>query len=252
MKKVLMATFAFLIVLTSYSQESQKIQMSFYKVEESKRVEYETLMKDYFGKIMSERVKLGCMENWIFRRVMPNSSMAEQFTHITIDVLNPGAESYPCDNLNVEEVFPNISQEMRLMLRDLKNSYRNLIYRTKLKKVAGFNRTGVPMDITIYNFTKTKSPNYKLKHQETSNIFSDYMNRDAWHAFERDEHISWASKEWDYMTIDGYSSMDKLNTPGKNVPTKLMNSISKKYGSASSQRDIMKRVMAKLIFSAKK
>ena len=77
------------------------------------------------------------------------------------------------------------------------------------------------------------------------------MNRDAWHAFERDEHISWASKEWDYMTIDGYSSMDKLNTPGKNVPTKLMNSISKKYGSASSQRDIMKRVMAKLIYSAK-
>ena len=51
--------------------------MSFYKVEE-RRVEYETLMKDYFLKIMSERVKLGWRKIGYLEDI-PNSSMAEQF-----------------------------------------------------------------------------------------------------------------------------------------------------------------------------
>ena len=28
-------------------------------------------------------------------------------------------------------------------------------------------------------------------------VFTDYGNRDAWYAFERDEPIDWAAKEWD-------------------------------------------------------
>ena len=127
-----------------FSQEDYKIQISFYKVDETKRAEYESVMTDVFGKIMTQRVKEGCMRNWIFRRVIPNSSMAEQFTHMTIDVLNPGSDNYACgefENIR-KKVFPNQSEKIFNILRDIRNSSRNVIYRTKLSRVSGFNKIG--------------------------------------------------------------------------------------------------------------
>ena len=50
-------------IFKSFSQEDYKIQISFYKVDETKRAEYESVMTDVFGKIMTQRVKEGCMRN---------------------------------------------------------------------------------------------------------------------------------------------------------------------------------------------
>ena len=102
-----------------FSQEDYKIQISFYKVDETS--EYESVMTDVFGKIMTQRVKEGCMRNWIFRRI-PNSSMAEQFTHMTIDVLNPGSDNYACgefENIR-KKVFPNQSEKIFNRHKELK------------------------------------------------------------------------------------------------------------------------------------
>ena len=252
MNKIILSL-AFIVVCSlTMAQTNQKIQMGFYKVDEDMRAEYETVMKDYLGKMMAERVKQGCMSNWIFRRVVPNSSMAENFTHMTIDVMNPGDENYwNCDTFDVDLVFPNISPELHSILQEVHRKSRNVIYRTKLDGVAGHNKLDHVGHIAIYNFTKTKSQKYKQKHIKMGAVFTDYGNRDAWYAFERDEPIDWATKEWDYMTVDVYDSVEKMKSQGKQMPEKIRNEMNKKYGNGNSQREIMKRVMTTLIYAVK-
>ena len=252
MNKIILSLAFIVICSLTMAQTNQKIQMGFYKVDEEMRAEYETVMKDYLGKIMAERVKLGCMSNWIFRRVVPNSSMAENFTHMTIDVMNPGDENYwNCDTFDVDLVFPNMSPELHSILQEVHRKSRNVIYRTKLDAVAGLNKLDHVGHIAIYNFTKTKSQKYKQKHIKMGAVFTDYGNRDAWYAFERDEPIDWATKEWDYMTVDVYDSVEKMKSQGKQIPEKMRNEMNKKYGNSNSQRDIMKRVMTTLIYAVK-
>ena len=66
------------------------LNFGFYKVDQDKRASYELLMTDFFGPLMQKRVDEGCLSNWLFRRVLPNSSLYGEFTHITIDIMAPG------------------------------------------------------------------------------------------------------------------------------------------------------------------
>ena len=238
-----------------FSQEDYKIQISFYKVDETKRAEYESVMTDVFGKIMTQRVKEGCMRNWIFRRVIPNSSMAEQFTHMTIDVLNPGSDNYACgefENIR-KKVFPNQSEKIFNILRDIRNSSRNVIYRTKLSRVSGFNKIGGKApQFAMFCITKTKNGNYKKRHQDEEwiNAAKKSFGHDAWYAFERVDFVN-GTKEWNYLTIDAYADANDIYTENKPFPSKLNERIRKKYGTPSSQRDIWKRINTRLIYSAK-
>ena len=255
MKKLFFTIIFCAIFNPIFSQEDFKIQISFYKVDETKRAEYESVMTDIFGKIMKQRVKEGCMKNWIFRRVIPNSSMGEQFTHMTIDVLNTGSDNYACGELESirKKVFPNQSEEIFNILRDIKNSSRNVIYRTKLSHVSGYNKIeGKNPQFAMFCITKTKNGNYKKRHkdEEWLNAAEKAFGQDAWHAFERDDFVN-GTKEWNYLTIDGYENANDIYTGNKPFPSKLNQKIQEKYGKPGSQRDIWKRINTRLIYSAK-
>ena len=232
MKKLFFTIIFCAIFSPILSQEDFKIQISFYKVDETKRGEYESVMTDIFGKIMKQRVKEGYMKNWIFRRVIPNSSMAEQFTHMTIDVLNPDSDNYNCGELESirKKVFPNQSEEIFNILRDIKNSSRNVIYRTKLSHVSGYNKIeGKTAQFAMFCITKTKNGNYKKRHkdEEWLNAAEKAHGKDAWHAFERDDFVN-GTKEWNYLTIDGYVNANDIYTGNKPFPSKLNQNIQKK------------------------
>tara|TARA_X000000950_G_scaffold7352_1_gene8034 strand:- start:73 stop:888 length:816 start_codon:yes stop_codon:yes gene_type:complete len=269
MKRLLFTVFTIFIVNISFSQ--QRMWVSFYKVDENHRVEYETLMKDVFGKIMKQRVEDGCMKNWIFRRVSNNSSMSEQFTHMTIDVYNDGATNYLCNdegnldsfddlvmkvNQDTEvirkKVFPNQSKEVFQILNSLKNSARNIIYRTNLVQVSGFNKIGKTPKYAIWCFTKTKNQNYEKRHSDKDwlNAAKKSMGHDAWYSFKRDEPVT-GTKEWNYITIDAFDNENEIYKGGSPMSSKTRDMILKKYGTGSSQREIWKRVKTELIFSAK-
>ena len=269
MKKQIFKIITLLIINISFSQE--RIWVSFYKVDENHRAEYETLMKDVFGKIMKQRINDGCMKNWIFRRVSDNSSMSEQFTHMTIDVYNDGATNYLCNkSANVssfndlrmkvnqenesirKKVFPNQSKEVFQILNDLKNSARNTIYRTNLIKVSGFNKIGKTPKYAIWCFTKTKNQNYEKRHNDKDwlNAAKKSFGHDAWHSFKRDEPVM-GSKEWNYITIDAYDNENEIYKGNSPMNSKIRDKMVEKYGTNSSQREIWKRVKTELIFSAK-
>ena len=247
MKKLLILL---LVSSSLYSQQNFKAWVSFYKVDESNRSDYETIMKDYFGKIMTERVKNKCMQNWVFLSVDQNSPLAEEFTHITVDVLNPGTENYTCDSVTLNSVFPNLPQSAHSMLAQMRNQSRNVIYRTWVESVVGNNSLEKTPTKMVWNFTRALSPLYKMKHIDHPELIQKYYNADAWYAFERTENVAYASSEWNYLTIDGFEEPKKMNLPAKPLPTRLQNQIDKKYGPAEKQRDITHRIVTTTIFAA--
>ena len=105
MKKLLL-TLSALLLFTSYLvaqvSDDNTVLFHFFKVEDGKQAEYETVMKDYYGEIMKENIKNGCMQNWIFRRVLPGTNASNYFTHVTVDVLNPGKTNYQCEEVTKE------------------------------------------------------------------------------------------------------------------------------------------------------
>ena len=64
--------------------------------------DYETAMIEYQGVMMKERVKNGCMRNWVFREVLPGSEARKHFTHMTVDVLNLDSKTYNCPSVTPE------------------------------------------------------------------------------------------------------------------------------------------------------
>ena len=250
MKRTILILIVFGLFNVLNAQQSFKAWVSFYKVDESSRSDYEVMMKDYFGEIMTERVKNGCMQNWVFLSVDQNSPMAEKFTHITVDVLMPGSENYSCDAVTLNSVFPNLPQSAHSMMAKMRNQSRNVVYRTRVESIVGDNSLDKTPQKMVWNFTRALSPLYKMKHMEHPELIQKYYNADAWFAFERTESVAYASSEWNYLTVDGFENSEKMNLPAKPLPSKVQNQIDKKYGPAEKQRDITHRIITTTLFAS--
>ena len=258
MKKPLL-TFLSLLFITSLLiaqvPEGTILRFGFYKVEEGKQAEYETVMKDYLGELMKERIENGCMENWIFRRVLPYTNASNYFTHITIDVLKPGKTNYQCEGVTKETVFPEMSEGMHELLLNVHRSSRKVVYRTVVSYVAGFNKNDEIVKYAAYNFIRTlpgKGVDYRNMHKEyQKSIYEKYSNQSAWHAFFRSDPAVGGSNEWNYLTVDGYDTMDQKRNRSVNVPEDIAKERNKKYGNYVEMRDLKYQVVAELIMSAK-
>lgn len=235
----------------SSNSETRYVTFGFYKVDENKRSDYETLMTDYFGPLMQKRVNEGCLAGWLFRKVLPNSSLYNEFTHLTIDIMPYGEKTYQSCDAKLEEVFEGLSANLRKFVWKQKNSFRQVILRAQTTSVTGFKEPEKTPKIAVYNFTKTLTPMYEKKHLDN---FGEFIvtssSRIAWYAFKRIDPTAWASKEWDYLTVDGYENLQQLNEPS-NFPQVKIEYYNNKYGLGSEQRDIMGRAVTELIFETK-
>jgi len=257
MKKLLLSLLSLFIItpiLIAQIPEGTIVQFGFYKVEEGKQAEYETVMVDYQGEIMKERVRKGCMENWVFRRVLPGTSASNYFTHITIDVLKSGKTNFECEGISAETVFPEMSEGMHQLLRNVWQNSRKVVYRTTTSYVAGYNKNDEIPEFAAYNFITTypgKRSDYRNMHKEYLNdIFLKYSNQTAWHALDRNDPRVGGSEEWNYLTIDGYSSLDQKGNRSVNVPDSLSKELNDKYGNTADLRDLKYQVVTRLIMSA--
>ena len=255
MKKVFTAIFAICIFSFIQAQEQQLVFLGFYKVNPGMEDDYETAMIEYQGEIMKERVKNGCMRNWIFREVLPNSQARNYFTHMTVDVLNVGADNYNCPSVSSESVFPQMSDKMRSLINKIKNSSRTVVYRTVVKQVAGFNRDDKLSKIGAWNFITTK-PGKKQAYIDRNKEFSlnqymNFSNQQSWWAWERYDARVGGSLNWDYLSFDGYNNLsDKLNRK-VNTPPSIKNKEEKKYGPLIEMRDLNQQVVTRLLMEAK-
>lgn len=248
-------TLSFITILNGQEEtsdsETRYVTFGFYKVDENKRSEYETLMTDFFGPLMQKRVDEGCLAGWLFRRVHPNSSLFNEFTHLTIDIMPYGEKTYQSCDANLDEVFEGLSKNLREFVWKQRNSFRKVILRAQTTGVTGFTESGKSAQIAVYNFTKTLTPMYEKKHLDN---FGEFIvsgsSRVAWYAFKRIDPTAWASKEWDYLTVDGYENLQQLNEPSQFSQVKLQY-YDEKYGLGSEQRDIMSRAVTELIFGTK-
>ena len=258
MKKLLLTFLSLSFIanlLIAQDPEAILVQFGFYKVEDGRRAEYETVMKDYMGEVMKERIKNGCMQNWIFRRVIPRTNASNYFTHMTIDVLNPGKTNYQCEGVTNKTVFPDMSEGMHELLLNVHRTSRKVVYRTAVIHVAGYNKNEDFVRYAAYNFIRTypgKGADYRNMHKEyTKDIYENHSSQSAWHAFVRRDAAVGGSEEWNYLTIDGYDNMDQKRTRSINVPEDLSNEVNKKYGKLLDMRDLKYQVVAELIMSAK-
>ena len=258
MKKLLLTLLPLLFftsLLIAQVPEGTIITFGFYKVEEGKQAEYETVMKDYIGEFMKERIKNGCIENWIFRRVLPNTSASNYFTHITVDVFKPGKTNRQCEGVTNETVFPEMSEGMHQLLLNVRATSRKVVYRTRVSYVAGFNKNDAIVKYAAFNFIRTnpgKLNDYKNMHKEyQKDIFMKYSNQPAWHSFVRSDPRVGGSEEWNYLTIDGYRTLDQKINRSVNVPENLSKEVNKKYGNYIDMRDLKYQVLTELIMAAK-
>lgn len=259
MKKLLLTVIP-LLLFTSFlaaqvSGQNTNILFHFFKVQEGKQAEYETVMKDYYGEIMKENIKNGCMQNWIFRRVLPGTNASNYFTHVTVDVLNPEKTNYQCEEVTKETVFPEMSEGMHNLLRNVRAKGRKVVYRTSTTYVAGFNKNETIPKYAAFNFIKTnpgKLNDYKNMHIEyQKDNFMKYSNQPMWHSFVRSDPRVGGSEEWNYLTIDGYETMEQKRDRRVNVPENLTKEINKKYGNYLDLRDLKYQVVTELIMAAK-
>jgi len=252
----LVAGFCFGKSLSLMAQEEEPppmyINIGFYKVDQENRAAYEMLMKDVFGPIMQKRVDEGCLNNWIFRRVLPNSSLFGEFTHMTLDVMLPGEEGYWNCDANLEEVFPGLSPDVRKYLYQEKNSLRTLVQRVRTSYVAGYTSLTQAPPIAVFNLSKTKSDQYEAKHRDGfADFFAEGSNTVAWHAMKRIDSTAWAKWEWDYLTVDCYETPAKMREP-VHFPAEKSRYYQENYGPASDQRDILMRAETRLLFATEK
>ena len=258
MKKQLLAVLPAILfanLLIAQVEEATQVNIGFYKVEDGKRAEYETVMMDYFGPIMKKRVENGCMQNWIFRRVAPASNASNYFTHVTIDVLMPGKTNYQCEGVTPESVFPDMSEGMHQLLWDTRTNSRKVVYRTWTEYVTGFSRDDKVVELAAFNFIRIypgKGANYINSHKEyAKDFFEKYSNQAAWHALRRIDPLTGGSEEWNYLTIDGYNTMEEKRNRTMNAPEDLVKERIEKYGRNPEMRDLMYHVVTRLLMSAR-
>jgi hypothetical protein len=74
----------------------------------------------------------------------------------------------------------------------------------------------------------------------------------GWHALTRNGSVARAQGAWDFMTIDNFASIQDANELWwTDIPEKIRQNNSKKYGSASDLRTVRHRVITRLIYDAK-
>ena len=74
----------------------------------------------------------------------------------------------------------------------------------------------------------------------------------GWHALTRNGSVARAQGAWDFMTIDNFAnSQDANKLWWTEIPQKIRQNNSKKYGNASDLRTIRYRVITRLIYDAK-
>ncbi len=228
------------------------LNFGFYKVDQDKRASYELLMTDFFGPLMQKRVDEGCLSNWIFRRVLPNSSLYGEFTHMTIDVMIRGEEGYWDCDAQLQEVFPGLSPKIRKHLVEEKNSLRELVHRVRTQYVAGYNSLENVPPIAVYNLSKTKSNLYEAKHRDGfADFFAEGSNTVAWHAMKRIDSTAWAKWEWDYITADCYETVEQMREAAS-FSEQRNQYYKEKYGPSKDQRDILLRAETRLVFATEK
>ena len=246
-----------LSVSFSYSQldEGQKIHFDFIKVEKENIEEYEAFMTDYVGKVAETAVKNGKLENWIFRRVASNSMYNSDFTHMVLWV-NPN-QAMPWSDIWTE-TYPNLSEESRSWIWSKGQALANKLYTAYTTYVTGFSNAeeGVVNYIATYNLIKAE--NEKLNdYIEFEKNMKGTLEKHAsklkgWHALTRNGSVARAQGAWDFMTIDNFASIQDANELWwTDIPEKIRQNNSKKYGIASDLRTIRHRVITRLIYDAK-
>ena len=254
MKYLITLFFCVLFFNTTHSQE-QLLRIGFYKVNPGMEADYETAMIEYQGVMMKERVKNGCMRNWVFREVLPGSEARKHFTHMTVDVLNLDSKTYNCPSVTPEKVFPKMSENMRNIIDKVRSTSRKVVYRTVVRKVAGFNKGDSLVEFAAFNFIKTK-PGKKQAYINRNKEFSlkeykNHSNQQAWYAWERYDAKAGGLMSWDYLSMDGYNkASDKLNRV-VNTPKSIKDKENKKYGPLADMRDLNHQVLTRLLYSAK-
>ena len=225
------------------------VNFGFYKVDQDQRAAYELLMTEFIGPLMQKRVDEGCLNAWIFRRVLPNSSVYGQFTHITVDVMPPGESGYWDCNAKLQEVFPGLSGKVRRYLFEERNRLREVVHRVRTEYVAGYNTLQKAPPIAVFNLSKAKSNQYEAKHRDGfADFFKQGSNAVAWHAMKRIDPTAWAMEEWDYLTIDCFENVAQMAKP-VSFSQAGQKYYLEKYGPGPEQRDILLRADTRLVFA---
>ncbi len=249
---ILIISFSF-----SHSQldEGQKIHFDFIKVEKENIDEYEAYMTDYIGKVAETAIKKGKLENWIFRRVAANSRYNAGFTHMVLWVAPD--QSIPWSDV-WDETYPNLSKESREWIGSKGAALSNKLYTAYTTYVTGFSHAGegVVNYIATYNLIKAESGKLN-EYLEFEKNMKTTLEKHApklkgWHALTRNGSVARAQGAWDFMTIDNFSnSKDANQLWWVDIPEKIRQNNSKKYGNASDLRTIRYRVLTRLLYDAK-
>ena len=125
---------------------------------------------------------------------------------------------------------------------------RKRIYVARLGLVANYNKEAKPAEFSIVNFMRVNNiTKYSKKHIEsTKGIFEKYTPRQLWSANNRLDIESYATDEWNYMTVDGYYSREDA-MKSSNIPEKVRIQSNKKYGLNNEMRTNKKRMLSSLI-----
>ena len=253
MKKLFTLLFTLSVLYSSTAQE-QLLRFGFYKVKPGMKADYETTMIELMGPMMKERVKNGCMRNWIFREVLPGSEARNYFTHMTRDVLNLDSDNYNCPSVSADKVFPEMSEDMIKIIHKIRTSSRDVVYRTVVRKVAGYNKGDDVVKFAAFNFIKTKpgkKQDYIKRNKEfTHENLKKYSNQQAWYAWERYDAMAGGLLSWDYLSLDGYSKIADKLTRVVNVPQSITNKENKIYGPLREMRDLNYQVLTRLLYAA--
>ena len=250
MKKLLFILIALLTFNHSYSQEGNYLTINFYKVADGKADDYEKLMTEYISKIQEARIKSGCMNGWVFRRVLPSSKMSNEITHITIDIRTKEQSEKNC-NWSPYKSIPELSEYLHDVLLEKHNSNREFVYSTQLIEVAGYNKLSETPQIAVFNLIKSKNINaYAKRHSEWQNdAFKKYSSQVGWHALKRNDIIGAGANEWNYLSIDLFNNLDEANNRKWSAPESEINKANKKYGANANTRVITDKIIATLITS---
>lgn len=246
MKTKIILILTTLLFSFSYSQNTEKLVVyNFYKVNEGRMVSYENVMKHFISGIQKKMIEEGCKDGWVFRKVDPTTEMSNYISHYTIDIYENGQK--PCD-ANWNDAFPNLPSELFDELMTTHQQNRKRIYVARLGEVAHYNKQNKPAQYSIVNLMRVNNlTKYSKKHREsTKGIFEKYTSRQLWVANNRLDPESYGAEEWNYLTVDGFSSKSEA-MKGQNIPQKVVSDSNKKYGMNNEMRRINKRITSNLI-----
>ena len=255
--KKLFTLLCIISITFSYSQldEGQKIHFDFIKVEKENIEEYEAFMTDYIGKVAETAVKKGKLENWIFRKVAANSMHNSGFTHMVLWVAPD--QSIPWSDV-WEETYPNLSKESREWIGSKGAVLSNKLYTAYTTYVTGFSHAGedVVNYIATYNLIKAESGKLsdyiEFEKNMKTTLEKHAPKLKGWHALTRNGSVARAQGAWDFMTIDNFANAQDANQLWwTDIPQKIRQNNSKKYGNVSELRTIRHRVLTRLIYDAK-